>query len=695
MFTFTRNPALLAPPSYKTNVCEDYINATELRRHTCNTFVANDSSRLGWIKGGDLTTNIMRIMDAERFYPSFMVFFFIVVVSYYKCFMENKFSANAKVVLMERKSLILSAMSTALNWENSAKKLRQEKLEKIREQKEKNNGKDTLDNDPDNELGKSEAQIQYELDLQIPPPSKIYELLFDENEQNKSLYFGIDLVNYQQMENLLLSSLKVTLNEYVSATVKARQPKKFPLLPWQHFSEVLPFQDGIRLKELVQLTQKKIKKNIGSHVIPIAELQAAENCLHTIGIERMGGFKLLLRMALPSLPYLLASLILRSIKIWGDVMAFSSRSAMLNDVKVNSEEGLHIIQQTTLSFLVLRGFFECIGMLDYFLANKASNLFSLPLRTAVAQGLLRQDIEFFDRQKLQPLINAATEESGRLAWVFFRLPLEVISCVTGIVTSCAMIYKLAPEMFLTTLIPCVVMGITHYLICQFMEKRWTRREKLRGSAKEKISELLNKIRTVREFSMEISESEKRSALDAYSIEVESQISSFETCIWHSFGIFWAIQHGALTHFGAEHIKNGVLQLGTLMAISDQMGRITWSLRHLLARSPDIFKAMEPAERICDIMTSFGSIEGDPFHNKKRMQIGGSDKSAQEEFNGFRRPKQISGKIEFKDVRFSYPSDPRKKILHGLSFSTNPCCKDPEKRVRTIACKFILLHLTII
>ena len=40
-----------------------------------------------------------------------------------------------------------------------------------------------------------------------------------------------------------------------------------------------------------------------------------------------------------------------------------------------------------------------------------------------------------------------------------------------------------------------------------MEQKWTRREKLRGSAKEKASELLNKIRTVREFAMEISESE--------------------------------------------------------------------------------------------------------------------------------------------------------------------------------------------
>ena len=79
--------------------------------------------------------------------------------------------------------------------------------------------------------------------------------------------------------------MKITLNDYINSTQKARQPKKFPLLEWQHFSEVLPFQDGIRLKELVQLVQKKIKKNIGSHVIPMEDLRAAEDCLQKLELN--------------------------------------------------------------------------------------------------------------------------------------------------------------------------------------------------------------------------------------------------------------------------------------------------------------------------------------------------------------------------------------------------------------------------
>ena len=125
------------------------------------------------------------------------------------------------------KALISSAKSTALNWKVSAKKIRQEKLDKIHTQLKNNKEKEKFEVDPDNELEKSDAQIQYELDLQIPPPLKLYELLYDENEQNKSLYFGIDQLKYEKLEKLLCSSLKITLNDYINSTQKARQPKSF------------------------------------------------------------------------------------------------------------------------------------------------------------------------------------------------------------------------------------------------------------------------------------------------------------------------------------------------------------------------------------------------------------------------------------------------------------------------------------
>ena len=41
------------------------------------------------------------------------------------------------------------------------------------------------------------------------------------------------------------------------------------------------------------------------------------------------------------------------------------------------------------------------------------------------------------------------------------------------------------------------------------------------------------------------------------------------------------------------------------------------------------------------------------------------------FSRGRRPARFRGKIEFRDVHFSYPADLRKKVLNGLSFTVEP------------------------
>ena len=123
------------------------------------------------------------------------------------------------------------------------------------------------------------------------------------------------------------------------------------------------------------------------------------------------------------LPFVLASLILSAVKIWGDITIFSQIS-MLNGINVESEKGLRVVQQTTLSFLALRCLFECIGMLCQLMRSKAAAVFIATTNCRYAG--------FYDRilsiliAKLQPLIDAATGESGRLAWVFFHLQKKLL-----------------------------------------------------------------------------------------------------------------------------------------------------------------------------------------------------------------------------------------------------------------------------
>ena len=242
-------------------------------------------------------------------YPVFFFIFVATATIMYKFIFQTKVSSNAKKVYAEKRKIIISAMNTALNWKQSAVQLRNTKVKEIEEKIERNDiaknckgvKTDKMENvDPDNELKKSQEQIEYELQEQIPAPEKIYELLFCENERYSSKRFGIPDEKMKNVEGLLLDSLSKTLNSYVKKTLQARKPKQYPLLSWQTHSEVLPFRDGQRLKRLVQHTEKEVRKNYGKHVVPKGALEKANETLRNIRIERRHGCKLLLSLSAPS-----------------------------------------------------------------------------------------------------------------------------------------------------------------------------------------------------------------------------------------------------------------------------------------------------------------------------------------------------------------------------------------------------------
>lgn len=80
------------------------------------------------------------------------------------------------------------------------------------------------------------------------------------------------------------------------------------------------------------------------------------------------------------------------------------------------------------------------------------------------------------------------------------------------------------------------------------------------------------------------------------------------------------------------------------------------------------KALEPAERMCDLLGRESQIEGDPFSSDTKPLLA---------------PDELQGKIDFEEVSFSYPKDPRTTVLKGLSFSTNPGAEN-GRRIRSVA-----------
>ena len=84
--------------------------------------------------------------------------------------------------------------------------------------------------------------------------------------------------------------------------------------------------------------------------------------------------------------------------------------------------------------------------------------------------------------------------------------------------------------------------------------------------------------------------------------------------------------------------------------------MTWHLQRVMSTIPKVPQALIPARRICELLHSKAKIEPDP----RRAAAGG-------EGGAGLRPARFGGHIRFDAVDFTYPTEPSKQVLHGLSF----------------------------
>jgi ATP-binding cassette subfamily B (MDR/TAP) protein 1 len=73
--------------------------------------------------------------------------------------------------------------------------------------------------------------------------------------------------------------------------------------------------------------------------------------------------------------------------------------------------------------------------------------------------------------------------------------------------------------------------------------------------------------------------------------------------------------------------------------------------------PQVAQMMQPLTRVATLLDTIPSIEPHPEHR-----------------GGELKPAKFDGRIEFRGVDFTYPSERQKQVLHGLSFVVEPRTK---------------------
>jgi ABC-type multidrug transport system fused ATPase/permease subunit len=291
------------------------------------------------------------------------------------------------------------------------------------------------------------------------------------------------------------------------------------------------------------------------------------------------------------------------------------------------------------------------------------------------------------------------------------------------------------DMFVAGLLPLPFIAVGQYFVMHFSGKSHKITRRLGEEAAANTGQVLSEIKTVREFAMEDQEGERFSHTSYSQAAIDEICQTRAGFSGHAMRLLHFLGEACTLLIGAEKVHSGEMRAGELVAIMMMLScMIGGKLRGVFDRVLDLASVVEPVGRICDLLDSDPKIEPRfkehvvtvkgadelatvvsalsesghtvralsiasdegvqvPAHRKLHGCVTGSGvyfrwtnahdlRRAAESMMPTKYPLQlrfsqklcpatISGRFAFEDVEFRYPSDPRKQVLGGVTFSVEP------------------------
>merc|ERR1719235_1038754 len=108
-----------------------------------------------------------------------------------------------------------------------------------------------------------------------------------------------------------------------------------------------------------------------------------------------------------------------------------------------------------------------------------------------------------------------------------------------------------------------------------------------------------------------------------------------------------------TYLGGRFVAEGTMTPGQAVMAAGLAGDMTHIICHFFDIIPEIVSTLQTLGRVCDTLSSTPKIEPCPGQEPKL------------------KPEKFLGAIEFRQVNFTFPSEPLKQVLFDLTWSVDP------------------------
>lgn len=471
-------------------------------------------------------------------------------------------------------------------------------------------------------------------------------------------------------------------------------------------AKALDYLDGSKLQAVVEFTKEKAKKHFGKGkaqaatatdaegkaetdvgvaafdaeylaaaeaavqgVVSEAELAKAEEVLAAVQRKQKKALSYIFDLVRPVLPLYLGAIFMDLLAraceapLFATALpAFKASVARFNPEALEGQQGygpivLEEAAHHATVFLVVLFFFCPIEIIGNNLARAARRGFDMPLRAAVMRAIFFQDTEFFDRNNSGVLRERLNRDCAELGEKMLGKPKQLIMHIFRVIQRCLTLWVVAPEMLYACLVFNVPLFSVIFLLTQTpLERLWGRRDRARAVRVADTTELLQNIKTVRQFSMETREGEKYNTSNITGNAFEMSINLLEDLMWNIRGVMHHVGETYVIYTALRMAVAGEIDAADALVASTVGMWLQHDLKDVMRVLPETLKLMKPLRRCAALLSSRPRIEHDPANVDERAKL--------------LRPARFGGNIEFRDVRFSYPTERQKEILKGLSFTAD-------------------------
>lgn len=535
--------------------------------------------------------------------------------------------------------------------------------------------------------------------LEADPPTaqRLFELVVCDVHDRPMTQRGVpDDARFRACAELFRARLAAELEEAAKKTLFARGLGELPPGERKHCGG---FASGQKLRELLKLQTHARRHRLGCDP---AVVKQAQEALQRVGLDQRARLWPLVELLKPSVPYWAAACLLHG-SLECVVAKLCTGQANIMDLVATKQVDVQGARLLTAQWIAGWVVIHLFGWyFAHLFKQRAVAQFGTRVKAAAMRALVQQDFEYFDKNPAGELQQRLDQDAAKLERTLLHRTMELVTECTAIVANLYLVYLMAPrDMFLAAMAPLPLIALGQWLLQRSTRSFHRRLRRLGEHAAASTAQVLTEIKTVREFAMEEREGRRYAETCELQAGVDEHRATKAGFCGHMMHILHLSGEAVTLCIGAEKVACGEMRAGELVAIMMMVScMIGGKLRGVFERLAELAFVVEPAGRIADLLEASPKIE--PTNTVHALSARDAAElatvlSGQTLTRGFRgvpagravvevlgprgllgpcevrfsaglRPARLGGRVEFQDVEFRYPADPRKCVLRHLSFA---------------------------